>query len=139
MFIHLLTRPEKEVLVDLLIRLTKIDDTFDKKEMDFLSDVQLKHEIPLYNNPKLSVKQLCSNINNDQSRIIIFQELLQLAYIDGDYCEIEKDFLNEIAKYFSIKAEKFVEIERWIKSGLVWTANGHKILTSINTVTINHY
>jgi len=107
--------------------------------MDFLAAIQLKHQIPLYNNPKLSVKQLCAEISIDQSRIIIFQELLHLAYIDGDYCEVEKDFLYEVAKYFGINSEKFIEIERWVKSGLVWSENGHAILTSLNTVTINNY
>ena len=139
MFIHLLAHSEKVVLVDLLIRLSQIDNTFDKQEIDFLSEIQLKHEIPLYNNPKLSIKQLCAEINTDKSRIIIFQELLRLAYIDGDYCELEKGFLNEVAKYFSIKAEKFIEIEQWIKSGLIWVKNGNEILTNIDTVAINRY
>jgi hypothetical protein len=139
MFIHLLTRSEKEVLVDLLIRLTHSDNTFDKHEMDFLSNIQLKHEIPLYNNPNLSVKQLCAEITQDRSRVTIFMELLHLAYIDGDYCELEKEFLNEVAKNFAITAEKFIEIERWVKSGIVWKENGDVILTSLNTVTINHY
>ena len=139
MFIHLLTQSEKKVLVDLLIRLTHIDNTFDTHEINFLANIQRKYDIPLYNNPARSVKQLCAEINKDKSRIIVFQELLHLAYIDGNYCDLEKKFLHEVAQYFAIKAEKIVEIEGWVKSGIVWKANGEEILSSLNTIKINHY
>ncbi len=139
MFIHLLNRTEKEILIDLLMRLANIDNTFDRNEMDYVLAIHLKHEVDMKTDPNRSVQQLCSSIKKDASRVIILQEMLRLARIDGEFAEPERVLIDEVAKYFKITAEKFIEIDRWVKSGLTWSANGTQIITSLNTVKLRRF
>ena len=139
MFIHLLNRTEKEILIDLLMRLANIDNTFDRNEMDYVLAIHLKHEVDMKTDPSRSVQQLCSSIKKDPSRVIILQEMLRLARIDGEFAEPERVLIDEVAKYFKITAEKFIEIDRWVKSGLTWSANGTQIITSLNTVKLRRF
>ncbi len=132
MFIDQLNDSEKQILMDLLMYLAKIDNRFAKREASHLLAMCKKYDLEMKFESDVSIEALSFEINRDQSKIIIIQELIWAARIDGDYCEKEKALIKSIMKTFGISQNKYKEIDVWVDKGIKWHEKGNKIISSLD-------
>lgn len=134
MFVYKLNDSEKQILMDLLMILAKVDNRFAKREASHLLAMSKKHDLEMKFelDPDITVDSLCSEINKDQSKIIIIQELIWAARIDCDYCDNEKILIKGIMKSLGINQNKYKEIDVWVNKGIRWEAQGEKIISSLD-------
>ena len=131
MFINKLNGCEQQILMDLLTHIARCDNEFPEEEHSYIWGIRTKYNLKMSFEPEYTVEQLCSEITKDQSKIIILQELIRAAMIDGDFHDKEKEIVKKVADYFKIGYEKYTEVEDWVEKGMAWFKKGNEMIKSI--------
>jgi hypothetical protein len=90
-----LIRPEEEYLIDLM-----------KKEMNIDSNVSGLDAKP--------VPELCRSFEDNKTKVMVLLELINLGYVDNEYCDSEKSFVKNISMEFGLSPEKLKLCEEWV-------------------------
>ena len=129
MFIDKLNDAERQILINLMMLLAKVDNRFSNREASHMLEISKKYDLVMIFNLDKSAKEICSDIKCDQSRIIIIQELVWAAKVDSDYCPEEQKFIKDIMAFFDIGLAKYTKIMMWVDKGISWKKEGLEILS----------
>ncbi|MCG8883055.1 TerB family tellurite resistance protein [Tenacibaculum finnmarkense] len=112
MFIDFLTKEEQNIYLSLAIEIIKVDGKVDDKELKKIKSItqQISHSKEPISNKDYDLSTLNNSLS---SKKIILTELIGICYIDGDYCEKEKEFIKELAIKINI-IDSLEEIEEWV-------------------------
>lgn len=131
MFINKLNDCEKQILMDLLMYVVQSDSKLVAKETGYILLIQERYGLAMNFSPKFSIEELCDDVKRGGSKIIVLQELIRAARIDGDYDKKERTVINKVTNYFGISNEKHVEVDDWVKKGMDWFDRGDDIIKRI--------
>lgn len=67
---------------------------------------------------------VAASFKNPKSPYLLLQDLIALAYVDGEYSDRERIGVREISNAFSISEERVCAIESWVAQGVEWRKNG---------------
>lgn len=131
MFINKLNDCEKQILMDLLMYVVQSDSKLVAKETGYILLIQQKYGLDMKFSPEFSIEQLCDDVKRDTSKIIVLQELIRAARVDGDYDKKERTIINKVTNYFGVSNEKHVEVDDWVKKGMDWFDRGDDMIAGI--------
>lgn len=131
MFIDKLTDCEQQILMDLLVHIASCDNKFPKSESKYVHGIESKYELTMKFRPENTVKELCEKIEKDQSKIIILQEIIRTARIDGEYDDKEREIIQQVVKCFGICNSKHSDIDDWVRKGMEWRNQGEVIISTL--------
>lgn len=112
MFIDFLDKEEKEVFYSLALDLVKIDDDFSDKEKEKIRILSFR----ALSEEGYDVDHLHTDVatlENFSKKKIVLTELVLLSYIDGNYCDKEKEFIHNLAERLQVEKSVIDEIETW--------------------------
>lgn len=131
LFVHLLSKKERRILVQAFAYLAHLDNTLHQAELDLISTVS--HNLGL--DPQIIVadagkglEDILQPVENEQAKRIILQELVNLAYADGDYSQEERTGIKRAADILGIEPPVVAKIEEWVEKGRMWIQEGEKII-----------
>jgi uncharacterized tellurite resistance protein B-like protein len=134
MFENLLNESDREVLVKTLASLAAIDGQVTSEEVEYVNFVSKSLNVTVDNVfdsiKDKSLAEILAPLDSEGSKKIVLSKLIDLAYADGDYCDIEKQGIREIAKILKISSENISAIETWVQKGIEWTQEGYKLINS---------
>lgn len=113
MFIEFLEKDEKEVFFSLALELVKIDDDFTEGEKEKIKTLALR----FLGNEGYDIENLNADIKileNFSKKKIVLTELVSLSYIDGNYCDKEKEHIHSLSKKLGVEKDVMSEIEEWV-------------------------
>lgn len=112
MFIDFLDKEEKEVFYSLALDLVKIDDDFSDEEKEKIRTLSFR----VLGEQGHDVEHLYTDITtleNFSKKKIVLTELVLLSYIDGNYCEKEKEYIHNLAERLQVEQSVVEELEEW--------------------------
>lgn len=133
MFLYQLNEKQKEVFLILSDELVNSDDKLDIQELDKLELMRNEMQISATFKPRKkeelgSIKDIFSS---KTSKMICLIELVGLAYIDGKFCDKEKEYLKKLCNEAGIPETKIEEVNVWVKQMLDLTYKGTELINSI--------
>lgn len=117
--------------MDLLMYVVQSDSKLVAKETGYILLIQQKYGLDMKFSPEFSIEQLCDDVKRDTSKIIVLQELIRAARVDGDYDKKERTIINKVTNYFGVSNEKHVEVDDWVKKGMDWFDRGDDMIAGI--------
>lgn len=124
MFVDQLMETEKRALMSLLIDISKADGDLAEQEINFLSAYSTENGIALNLEQYISLPDACDLIKSNKGKIIVIQEIVKLAIVDGHYDEAERKGALAIAEMLGVQLAKFQEVENWVLDGKQWVSKG---------------
>lgn len=124
MFVDQLMEAEKRALMSLLIDISKADGDLAEQEINFLSAYSTENGIALNLEQYISLPDACDLIKSNKGKIIVIQEIVKLAIVDGHYDEAERKGALAIAEMLGVQLAKFQEVENWVLDGKQWVSKG---------------
>lgn len=127
MFIDFLNKQEQEVFMSLANEIVRVDGELDKSELERIESLALringdsKAHIP--KKPNLSI------ITKKETKRIILIELIGICYIDGNYCNKERKYVNDLAEKFNIAID-LKNIENWVSDFIKLTKKGVELINN---------
>lgn len=112
MFIEYLDKEEKEVFYSLALDLVNIDDDFSDEEKQKIRTLSFRILGEEGHDAENLYKDLAT-LENFSKKKIILMELVMLSYVDGNYCDKEKDFIHNLAERLQVEKSVIDEIEMW--------------------------
>ena len=103
MFLQKLNDREKKTFLYLAQKLIKIDNKIKVVEVSLLK--KLTEEMGLKMNEAVKVEDInkaWQNFTSRESRIILLVELIEIGYVDDDFCASENALIKEICSSFAI-------------------------------------
>lgn len=116
MFLQNLTAEQKKSFFILAKKLVIADSIIAPEEEDMLSLMkrEMNLEFDVENVNAYDTKELCKEFTDRNLKISVLVELINLGYVDKEYCEEEKIFVKDVAKEFGIPDDKLVLCEDWV-------------------------
>jgi len=117
MFLNLLTKNQKRLFLELVVKATEANGVVEIEEKNMLKEFALQmQETPVYSTEK-STEELLKLIKMDSSetnlKIIVF-EILGVMYSDKVYDSKEKDFINNMVNIFELSQDIPDEFDKLI-------------------------
>jgi tellurite resistance protein len=131
MFADRLNDAEKQMLANLLMHLSKVDNVIKKKELSHLFCFSQQHNVNMEIDLDIPLGKVCQQIERLQAKVIILQELIWAARIDGDFCQEEENFIRKVMEYFGIDQLSFQDIDFWVKEGMSWMDKGEDMIENL--------
>ena len=128
MFVMQLTLDERQALMSLLVSIAKADGKLNEMEKEFLKYYAKANSINLNLDEEISIDDACKLIKTQKGKIIALQEIIKIAFADGQYDENEKKGVRIIAQNFGISESKLQEIEDWVQDGEEWANRGLELI-----------
>jgi uncharacterized tellurite resistance protein B-like protein len=132
LFVHLLSKKERTVLVQAFAYLAHLDNTLHQTELDLISTIAhnlgLDPQIIVADVGRLDLADILQPIDNTQSKRILLQELINLAYADGNYSQEERIGIQKAADILGIEPPVLTKIEKWVEKGRAWAQEGVEII-----------
>ncbi|MFQ5788048.1 MAG: TerB family tellurite resistance protein, partial [Thermodesulfobacteriota bacterium] len=123
---------ERIVLVKTLAYLASVDGKITDEEVEYVNNIakslNITIENPFDNIKHKELEEVLAPLNSKKSKKIILAKLVNLAYADGEYCDVEKQGIQEIAKILNINSEDISSIENWVNRGIIWTQEGYNLI-----------
>lgn len=130
MFVEYLSREEKEVFYSLALDLVKVDDDFSDEEKEKIRILSFR----FLGEEGYDAEHLNGDItilNTFSKKKIVLLELVSLSYIDGVYCEKEKEYICRLADRLQIEKSVVSEIEEWVLRFVEHTQKGVSLINKI--------
>lgn len=112
MFLNSLSPIEKDNFMKLAIAVIKADGIIGEQEKQVLSAYANEMQIGIEDiDVQIDIDnaiEALANESTDQSKRVIFVELLALAFADGNYVDEEKNIIQKLANSFNL-GEDFIE------------------------------
>ena len=128
MFVMQLTLDERQALMSLLVSIAKADGKLNEMEKEFLKYYAKANSINLNLDEEISIDDACKLIKTQKGKIIALQEIIKIAFADGQYDENEKKGVRIIAQNFEVSESKLQEIEEWVQDGEEWANRGLELI-----------
>ena len=128
MFVMQLTLDERQALMSLLVSIAKADGRLNEMEKEFLNYYAKANSINLNLDEEISIDDACKLIKTQKGKIIALQEIIKIAFADGQYDENEKKGVRIIAQNFGVSESKLQEIEEWVQDGEEWANRGLELI-----------
>lgn len=129
MYLSLLKENEKIAFMDLAHVVALTDGFVHEKEEIMLKTYMHEMEIPadyMYTSRDLS--QLLCEFTSEQSKNVVFLEILALSLSDGIYHDTEKQMMSEVRQAFAISIAKYEAMKQWIVQINDLYAHGHQLI-----------
>jgi len=124
-----LDRREQQALMEMLIALAKSDGQVKNVEREVLEEYA---ELVGVDFASLSgdkyLEDLVEEFERPESRVIVLQELLRLAHLDGLFAEEEQEDILYVAELMGVPVGMVKKIETWVVDGLKWVWRGEALL-----------
>lgn len=138
--IERLTREEKQVLLELMACLARADGRVGNLERELLAEyAELFHlqlaDIDCHCDVD-SLDSLAAQFQRPESRVIVLQELLRLAHLDGFFNKDEKSLIIHLATLMGIPHDFLKKIDNWVLAGIEWTLQGDQLLEKASSVLV---
>lgn len=65
---------------------------------------------------------------NKKAALFFVMQAIQLSNVDNSYTEREKEYVYNTALKLGVSNESVKQIESWVNEGLIWQAQGIKLL-----------
>jgi len=118
MFLNLLGKEEKELVLDLLFSAANIDGDFDERERIVISAYGAEMGIAQENikQSNKSIDDILTQLSKSSELVkkIVALEIIALIGVDGTYKESEKKLLKNITKKFSLKKAYEEKALNWV-------------------------
>ena len=72
--------------------------------------------------------KILSQLVNIKTAFLLIQELVTLASLDGNYSDLEKKAVREIANQLNVSDKRLGDIEQWVEEGMTWRQKGLELL-----------
>lgn len=128
MFVDMLSKDEKQGLVQLITFIAKADGDITEEEMSFLSNYASEYNMPFDIDAEVSLESACAQIGTEGSKIVALQEIIKMALSDGEYDIEERKGAFAISEMLSLSKEKFEEVESWVIEGHNWVHRGEEMV-----------
>ncbi len=127
--IERLSRHEQACLMELLIHLAKSDGKdMDAKKAVLMQYAELIEADANQLKGTLTPKELVPQFQSAASRVIVLQELMRLARIDGHLTIPEESVILDIASMMGLPLSLVQKVEEWVVDGIKWTLRGESLL-----------
>jgi hypothetical protein len=129
MFLQNLTAEQKKSFFILAKKLVIADSKIMPEEEDMLSLMkrEMNLEFDVENINTYATKELCKEFSDRNLKISVLVELINLGYVDKEYCDEEKIFIKDVAKEFGIPDDKLVLCENWVNKKIALFKEVEKI------------
>ena len=132
-----LSREEKQALLELMGCLAHADGRIDDVERELLADYAELFNIQLADincsDDMDTLDSLVAQFQRPDSRVIVLQELLRLAHLDGFFNKDEKSLIMHVAALMGVPPEFLKKIDNWVLDGIEWMIRGEELLDSAAT------
>lgn len=115
MFLHDLKENQKATFLELAEKFVMVDDFFSGSENKLINFLKL--EMGFTQDPERTrdnMEILLEVFDTKKARVSVLLEVIGLGYADGDYGIKEKEFINNLAKNFSISLSELTAMENWV-------------------------
>jgi uncharacterized tellurite resistance protein B-like protein len=131
MFTHILSQHDRKVLVHAFAYLAHVDQELHQEELDRIvvvaRNLGLDPQIIIDDVGSIDLDAMLREVESEQAKRVILQELLNLAYADGNYSEEEREGIVHIAQTFGVKLSILDKIEDWVAKGRAWVQEGDRL------------
>ena len=132
MYLFHFDQKQKETFLSLALALIESNGIIDKEEITQIhlmkNEMQIKSDYEIKRLDNLD--SIVDVFHSSKSKMICLMELIGLSYIDGAFCQKEKDFIEIICNKLSIPLEKIEIADEWVNRILSETSKGYEIINS---------
>lgn len=121
------TIEERKAFLELLTLIAKADGELQPEEIALLDQIGQDLQIDWKSLEEKSIENTLTVFASYSSKITVLQELIKLAFIDGDYTTTERQGVIQIAKVLDIDSNKVSDIEQWVHDGIIWIERGEEL------------
>lgn len=115
MFLSELSADQKRVFIELGHKLALADEILSRREQALLAAMRGEMGLdPLAPPQNIELKNLELTFDTRKARMVAIVELLQIAYVDGNFDEEERTFLKGLARSFEIDDATFDKLNDWV-------------------------
>ena len=126
---------EQRVLMELLIYMAKADGQVVDIEDEVLHQYAELVDVDFGTlDGNLGPEELIPRLEEPASRIIVLQEMLRLAHIDGLFSDDEQEAILTMAQYMGIPIDLLRKVDEWVLEGLKWVWRGEELLAEANEI-----
>jgi uncharacterized tellurite resistance protein B-like protein len=117
MYEYLLSRQEKENLLELALLVAEADTKPKKVEKDIIKTYQKKLDLDDYKIVGKSFSQIVDELEKSSfiSKTSILFEILRIVIADNEYHPKERDIVSRLRERWEISDEQFTDICFWLK------------------------
>ncbi|MCK5863138.1 MAG: TerB family tellurite resistance protein [Candidatus Hydrogenedentes bacterium] len=138
--IEMLTQEEKQALLELMACLVRADGRVRDVERELLAGyAELFHIQWIDGSCNCDIDlldSLAAQFQRPESRVIVLQELLQLAHLDGFFNKDEKSLIIRVATLMGVPENFLKKIDEWVLQGIEWTLRGEELLESASSILV---
>ena len=132
-----LSKEEKLALLELMGCLAHADGRIDDIERELLADYAELFNIQLADVTcpcdTKNLDSMVAQFQNPESRVIVLQELLRVAHLDGFFNNDEKSLIMHVATLMGVPPDFLDRIDKWVLDGIEWMIQGEELLDSATT------
>jgi uncharacterized tellurite resistance protein B-like protein len=126
---------EQRVLLELLIYTAKSDGRVRDIEAEILHQYADLTEVDFDDiDGDLKPETLVPQLESPTSRVIVLQELLRMAHLDGAFNDEERSSIVDIAAMMKVPMQLLQALEEWVVDGLRWVWRGDELLEEAERV-----
>lgn len=130
MFVEMLSVSEKECLMHLLIAIASADGDVTDSERQFLIAYAAENNVPFdFNQSPMVLEDACKGLASGPTKVVVLQELVKIALVDGVYDESERRGMVTIASLLGVGSDLLTAIETWVVDGKKWLEAGLKMVS----------
>ena len=67
-------------------------------------------------------------LDNMKQALFFIREGVQICYVEGRYCQAEKDMIYKMGQVLGVSNEKIKQIEDWAFEGIQWSKRGETLI-----------
>ena len=124
-----LNRNEQRALMELMLYMAKADGKVEEIETILLEQYADLFAIDLTElEGDFAPEELAPHFESPEARIVVLQELLRLAHLNGVFNTDEQSAMLEVASLLGVPLHLLREIETWVVEGIQWTLRGEDLL-----------
>lgn len=124
-----LNENEQRALMELMVYMAKADGRVEEVEAILLEQYAGIFAMDLTElEGDFGPEELAPHFDSPESRIIVLQELLRLAHLNGVFNTDEQSAMLEVASLLGVPLDLLREVETWVVEGIQWTLRGEKLL-----------
>jgi uncharacterized tellurite resistance protein B-like protein len=130
-----LTPSQQTAMMELLIYMAKTDGSIAEIERDVLQRYSelLNVDTSLLRGD-LTPEELIVRFDTPASRVILLQELLRIAHLDGYFTDAEMSAIVDVAALMGFPMFFLEKINDWVKQGLQWVLSGERLIDEAKEV-----
>ena len=114
MFLNNLEFKQKEVFLGIAKEILIVYGIRDQTEEDYLRSICAEMSLSQTDGKSIELKELPLIFKTQKEKNLVMVELIALAFLNGEYHEKEKKYINKVVSVFEMQASSIKEIERLV-------------------------